>query len=57
MTYQAYQLELATHNEKPWQEARRGLSIKEKSNEFISKRVMMDFYKKILNEKKKSSSS
>lgn len=41
----AYQLELLTHRERPWREARRGIAPDEPSHAVISKRIMRDFYR------------
>jgi uncharacterized phage-associated protein len=38
-------LEMMTHNESPWKEARRGLSVDQSSSEVISKESMLTFYK------------
>jgi uncharacterized phage-associated protein len=54
--YRAYgqldgeQLELLSHSEKPWQEARKGLKINEPSNETIKHTVMREYYLKLYEE-------
>lgn len=44
MPYGAYQLELMTHNEKPWIEARGNCEPDEICNTVISKTTMKEFY-------------
>lgn len=46
MSYGAYQLEVMTHKEEPWIEARKGLEADEKCDEVISKDKMREFYGK-----------
>lgn len=48
-TWTGLQLEATTHNEKPWIEARYGLSPADKSTRIISKETMMVFYKSEIN--------
>jgi uncharacterized phage-associated protein len=45
VTWTGLQLEATTHSEKPWIEARIGLSPAEKSSKLISKTTMMNYYK------------
>lgn len=45
----AYQLELLTHQEYPWQNARRGLAPDEPSNNIISQDDMKAFYRAVMN--------
>jgi len=44
-TETAISLELMTHREKPWKEARGNLPPDEASNAIITKQIMTDFYK------------
>ena len=46
--HDAQYLELLTHNEKPWQEARRGLEISESSDNEISIDAMKNYYLSLL---------
>lgn len=48
-------LELMTHNEQPWKDARQGVPIDQQSNAVISKDSMTTFYRAI-NEQKRSKS-
>jgi len=41
----AYQLELLTHREKPWRDARKGLAPDEPSTAVISHQSMKDYYR------------
>lgn len=45
--YPAKSLELMTHNEQPWVNAREGLSPEQRSNNVIPKQHMKDFYKEL----------
>lgn len=47
----AYQLELLTHRERPWQQARKGLPPDEPSNALITHESMRDFYRSRLRAK------
>lgn len=47
-TWTDLDLETATHNEKPWQEARMGYSAGDKCSVLISKDTTLQFYKKEL---------
>ncbi|RZV39903.1 MAG: DUF4065 domain-containing protein [Candidatus Acidulodesulfobacterium acidiphilum] len=47
--YDGLELEIMTHNELPWQEARKGISPYEPSNEIISEKTMQIFYSRLLN--------
>lgn len=47
--YDGLELEIMTHNELPWQEARKGISPYEFSNEIISEETMQIFYSGLLN--------
>ena len=47
-------LEMLTHSEKPWQEARGGLNSFENSENIISKKSMQEFYSKLLEQVKKN---
>jgi uncharacterized phage-associated protein len=49
VTWTGLQLEATTHDEKPWIEARLGVSPAEKSSQIISKATMMNYYKSELN--------
>jgi uncharacterized phage-associated protein len=42
--YDAFELEMMTHREDPWIDARKGLSIDQESNNIISKEAMKKFY-------------
>lgn len=44
-TWSAFELENATHEERPWIKARAGYHSGEKCSEIISKELMMEFYK------------
>lgn len=44
-SWTAFELENATHNEKPWMEARSGYGSADKCSVAISKESMKDFYK------------
>ena len=44
MPYTGYQLELMTHHEDPWLNAREGVESTEKSNSVISKDSMQEYY-------------
>lgn len=57
MSYEAFQLETATHNEKPWQEARGVLALDARCSQSISKTTMTHFYKNLLHESRKDSAS
>lgn len=46
--HDAQYLELLTHNEKPWQEARQGLGTSESSDNEISLDIMRDYYLSLL---------
>ena len=46
----AYQLEILTHGEYPWQNARQGLAPDEPSNNVISHEDMKNFYRARINE-------
>lgn len=46
--HDALYLEFLTHNEKPWQEAREGLSLCESSNNEISLQTMKEYYAGLL---------
>ena len=48
--YDANYLEMLTHNEEPWIEARNGLEINENSSNEISLDTMQSFYARILEE-------
>jgi uncharacterized phage-associated protein len=48
--FNAYQLELLTHSEKPWRDARNGIPPDEPSNAVIPHEAMRDFYRSLLNE-------
>lgn len=54
--YDADYLELLTHNETPWQKARKGHRPYEASTNVISTRTMKDFYGKKLKEAKEKGS-
>ncbi len=45
MRYSAYELELMTHKEQPWKEARGDLPLDERCNTIISKVSMLKYYK------------
>ena len=44
----AYQLEILTHQERPWRDARKGLAPDVPSNAVISPQSMRDFYRSLL---------
>ncbi len=46
-------LEMLTHSERPWQEAREGLQSSESSSSEISTKIMKEFYSEKLQEAKK----
>ncbi|TAD97727.1 MAG: DUF4065 domain-containing protein [Bacteroidetes bacterium] len=48
-TWSGLELEEATHREKPWKDARQGLSPADRNSSIISKNTMMNFYKQELN--------
>ena len=48
--YTAYQLELMTHQEEPWEQAQNYLHPGEYSNEIIPKEEMKRFYSNLINE-------
>lgn len=48
-TWSGLQLEAATHNEKPWIEARVGFGPADRCENIVSKETMRDFYKEELN--------
>lgn len=48
MSYTGYQLEVLTHQEEPWIEARAGLRPGENSERHISKKTMQEFYSAML---------
>lgn len=50
--FSAYQLELMTHSELPWQNARRGLAPDQSSRNIISTTDMQSFYSGMLNGQK-----
>lgn len=50
--FSAYQLELMTHSELPWQNARRGLAPDQSSRNIISTTDMQTFYSGMLNGQK-----
>ena len=45
-SWTAFQLETATHQELPWQDARRGVAPGERCENYISKELTRDYYKK-----------
>ena len=47
-TLTAYQLELSTHNEDPWKNARKGLAIDDSSEKVIEKNDIKSFYRKFI---------
>lgn len=47
----AYYLEVLTHSESPWREARRGLAPLDITDRVISKKTMQTFYASLLDEK------
>jgi uncharacterized phage-associated protein len=47
-TLTAYQLELSTHNEDPWKNARKGLAIDDSSERVIAKDDIRNFYIKFI---------
>lgn len=49
------QLELLSHSEKPWQEARKGLSPVDHSSAVIDKNLMKEYYSSLVNGEKKES--
>ena len=50
----AYALELITHKELPWLEARKGLAPEEKGNNSISTNIMKSYFSKLAEENKKN---
>lgn len=46
--YSGYQLELLTHRERPWIEARRGLTETQPSQKVISCKVMREYYTSLI---------
>jgi uncharacterized phage-associated protein len=50
--YNAFHLELLTHQEKPWRDARKGLPPDAPSNAVITHEAMSDFYRSQLHGKK-----
>ena len=46
--YSGYQLELLTHNERPWLAAREGLSSTQPSNNIIDRRIMREYYASLI---------
>jgi uncharacterized phage-associated protein len=50
----SFQLEMLTHSEKPWLEARAGLKATESGTEKINRNTMMNFYKGIASGEKES---
>lgn len=53
--YDSNYLEALVHNELPWQEARKGLSVIEPSQNVISEKKMKEYYEQKLKEAKKGS--
>ncbi len=51
MPYSSLQLELLTHSEEPWREARNGLQPIEKGTNVISKTTMLGYYKSLIDGK------
>lgn len=48
-TWNGTELETATHNEQPWNTARKGIPPNQNSSEIISKTEMMEYYKNEVN--------
>jgi uncharacterized phage-associated protein len=48
----SFELESLSHSERPWQEARKGLSPFDTSSTIIDKQIMKEYYSSILNEQK-----
>jgi uncharacterized phage-associated protein len=55
--FNAYQLELLTHSENPWRDARKGIPSDEYSNAIIPREAMRDFYRSLSNEPKTKKAS
>jgi len=55
--FNAYQLELLTHSEKPWRDARKGIPPDQPSNEIITHEAMRDFYRSLANESENQETS
>ena len=57
LIYDGYELEQMTHLEKPWQQARKNLSLDEPSNNIIKKEWMEEYYRSYAKETENSNNT